>query len=60
MEDKYEGVDKDIIEKIQKISSPSLKLKLLDVNSITNILLYDKEDKFHNDYKLIRGNYWNI
>ena len=59
MEDKFEGVDKDIIEKIQKIPSPSLKLKLLDVNLITNILLYDKEDKFHNDYKLIRGNYEN-
>ena len=59
MKDKYEGVDKDIIEKIQKISSPSLRLKLLEVNSITNILLYDKEDKFHNDYKFIRGNYEN-
>ena len=57
MENKYEGVDKDIIDKIQKISSPSLKLKLLEVNSITNILLYDKEDKFHNEYKTIRGNY---
>ena len=59
MKDKYEGVDKDIIEKIQKISSPSLRLKLLEVNSITNILLYDKEDKFHNDYKFIRGSYEN-
>ena len=59
MKDKYEGADKDIIEKIQKISSPSLKLKLLEVNSITNILLYDKEDKFHNEYKSIRGIYEN-
>ena len=59
MKDKYGGVDKDIIEKIQKISSPSLRLKLLEVNSITNILLYDKENKFHNDYKFIRGNYEN-
>ena len=59
MEDKYKGLDKDIIDKIHKISSPSLKLKLLDVNSITNILLYDKEDKYHNEYKIIRGNYEN-
>ena len=59
MKDKYEGVDKDILEKINKIPSPSLKLKLLEVNSITNILLYDKEDKFHNEYKTIRGNYEN-
>jgi len=57
MKDKYEGADKEIIEKIQKISSPSLKLKLLELNSITNILLYDKEDKFHNEYKSIRGDY---
>ena len=59
MKDKYEGVDKDILEKINKIPFPSLKLKLLEVNSITNILLYDKEDKFHNEYKTIRGNYEN-
>ena len=59
MKGNYEGGDKDIIEKIQKISSPSLRLKLLEVNSITNILIYDKEDKFHNDYKFIRGNYEN-
>ena len=57
MKDKYEGADKEIIEKIQKVSSPSLKLKLLELNSITNILLYDKEDKFHNEYKSIRGDY---
>ena len=57
MDNKYEGLDKDIIEKIKKITSPSLKLKLLEVNSITNILLYDKEDKFHNEYKSIRANY---
>ena len=59
MIDKYEGADKEIIQKIQKIDSPSLKSKLIEVNSITNILLYDKEDKFHNEYKSIRGNYEN-
>ena len=59
MKDKYGGVDKEILEKIEKISSPSLKLKLLEINSITNVLLYDKEDKFHNDYKSIRGRYEN-
>ena len=57
MKDKYEWVDKDIIEKIQKITPLTVKLKLLEVNSITNILLYDKEDKFHNDYKFIKGNF---
>ena len=57
MKDKYGGVDKEILDKIEKISSPSLKLKLLEINSITNILLYDKEDKFHKDYKLIRSKY---
>ena len=59
MKDKYEWVDKDIIEKIQKITPLTVKLKLLEVNSITNILLYDKEDKFHNDYKSIRSKYEN-
>jgi hypothetical protein len=57
MKDKYEGVDKNILEKIKNIPSPSLKLKLIEINSITNILLYDKEDKFHNDYKSVRGKY---
>ena len=59
MKEKYEGVDREIIDKIQKIPSPSLKLKLLEVNKITNVLLYDKEDKFHEDYKSIRGDYEN-
>ena len=59
MKGKIEGVDADIIQKIKKINSPSLKIKLLEVNSITNILLYDKEDKFHKEYKSIRGIYEN-
>ena len=60
MKDKYEEYDtisEDIKKKIEKISSPSLKTKLIELNTITNILLYDKEDKFHNEYKQIRGNY---
>ena len=57
MENKYYIISEDIKNKINKISSPSLKAKLIELNSITNILLYDKEDKFHSEYKQIRGNY---
>ena len=57
MDDKYDTISEDIKNKINKLSSPSLKAKLIELNSITNILLYDKEDKFHNEYKQIRGNY---
>ena len=56
-DDKYDIMNDDIKNKINKISSSSLKAKLIELNSITNILLYDKEDKFHNEYKQIRGNY---
>ena len=55
--DKYDIMNDDIKNKINKIPSSSLKAKLIELNSITNILLYDKEDKFHNEYKQIRGNY---
>ncbi len=57
MDDKYDTISEDIKNKINKLSSPSLKAKLIELNSIINILLYDKEDKFHNAYKKIRGNY---
>ena len=56
-DDKYDIMNDDIKNKINKIPSSSLKAKLIELNSITNILLYDKEDKFHNEYKQIRGNY---
>ena len=56
-DDKYDIMNDDIKNKIDKIPSSSLKAKLIELNSITNILLYDKEDKFHNEYKQIRGNY---
>ena len=56
MKDKYDTISEDIKNKIEKIQSPSLKAKLIELNTITNILLYDKEDKFHNEYKQIRGN----
>ena len=56
MKDKYDTISEDIKNKIEKINSPSLKAKLIELNTITNILLYDKEDKFHNEYKQIRGN----
>ena len=55
-DDKYGIISDDIKNKINKISSSSLKAKLIEVNTITNILLYDKEDKFHDEYKQIRGN----
>ena len=55
-DDKYDIMNDDIKNKINKIPSSSLKAKLIELNSITNILLYDKEDKFHNEYKQIRGN----
>ena len=56
-DDKYDIMNDDIKNKINKIPSSSLKAKLIELNSITNILLYDKEDKYHNEYKQIRGNY---
>ena len=55
--EEYDTISEDIKKKIEKISSPSLKTKLIELNTITNILLYDKEDKFHYEYKQIRGNY---
>ena len=60
MKDKYEEyntISEDIKKKIDKIKSPSLKTKLIELNTITNILLFDKEDKYHNEYKQIRGKY---
>ena len=59
MEEKYDNLSEDIAKKIQIISSPSLKAKLIEINTITNILLFDKEDKFHDEYKEIRGRYEN-
>ena len=59
MEEKYDNLSEDIKKKIQIISSPSLKAKLIEINTITNILLFDKEDKFHDEYKEIRGRYEN-
>ena len=56
MKEQYDFISEDIKNKIDKITSPSLKAKLIEINTITNILLYDKEDKFHNEYKQIRGN----
>lgn len=44
-------------KKLKAIKSVSLQTKLLNLNEINDILLYDKEDKFHADYKKIRGNY---
>lgn len=49
--------DSEIIEKIKKIKSSSMQHKLLQINDITNVILYDKEDKFHEEYKQIRGKY---
>ena len=60
MKDKYEEyntISEDIKKKIDKITSPSLKMKLIELNTLTNILLFDKEDKYHNEYKQIRGKY---
>ena len=58
MNDKYDDIiTEDIKNKIKKLPSKTLQAKLLELNSITNILLYDKEDKYHDDYKKIRGNY---
>ena len=56
MKEQYDYISEDIKSKLEKIPSPSLKAKLIEINNITNILLYDKEDKFHNEYKQIRGN----
>ena len=56
MKEEFDYISEDIKNKINKISSPSLKAKLIELNNITNILLYDKEDKFHNEYKQIRAN----
>jgi len=58
MNDKYDDIiTEDIKNKIKKLPSKTLQAKLLELNSIANILLYDKEDKYHDDYKKIRGNY---
>lgn len=59
MKDNYDMISDDIKKKIEKLSSASLKSKLLEINGITNILLYDKEDKYHDEYKQIRGIYEN-